>query len=161
MKSLATLQKPIAVFAVLFASCSLGRTSLADEHPKNVPLPTNCTVLAMSPVERAAHLARLETLRRAARAVTMTKDGFSFEVDLAEMRWADLNSWAESEERCCSFLKIERQAFSSGDKKFARVRVSCPADLQNEVMRSFGLRTAALNVPVRHREAADQPNASR
>ena len=77
-------------------------------------------------------------LQHAASPARMSPDGFSFEVNLTAMPLRDLERWAENEQKCCSFLKIENQI--AEDKKRVRVRVICPANLRSEVMLSLGLK---------------------
>ncbi len=110
----------------------------AEGHPEGTSLPNSCTLMAMPPAERAIHLARLKLLERSATDLKMLPAGFSFTVDLAVMSSVDLEGWAANEEKCCSYLKIERQ--TGADQKHAVVHVLCPADLRNETAESFGLR---------------------
>lgn len=119
----------------------VGRNALANERREDVSLPKSCTLMAMTPDERAVHLERLGMLQHGARAVKMSADGFTFEVDLAVMSLRDLQGWAETEQKCCSYLKIESRAAEA--RKRAKVRVVCPADLRDDVMQSFGLRVHA------------------
>jgi hypothetical protein len=134
-------------FILLFAALILtglwivGRNASAHEPGEDVSLPKSCTLMTMTPAERAVHLERLGVLRRAASAVKMSPDGFTFEVDLAVMSLRDLQGWAENEQKCCSYLKIESRTVEAG--KRAKVRVVCPADMRDEVMQSFGLRVHA------------------
>ncbi|MDQ3621507.1 MAG: hypothetical protein M3463_03335 [Verrucomicrobiota bacterium] len=106
-----------------------------------MPLPASCTLLAMSPRERAAHQERLKLLQRASSAVAISGEGFSFKVDLQTMPLNDLQTWAQAEQKCCSFLKIDSQVVEAG--KLAAVRVVCPVDSKKEVMETFGLKPSS------------------
>ena len=108
-----------------------------DEKPAETPLPMSCTLLAMSSADRAAHLERLKLLKRAAAAVTMTPEGFHFKVDLQTMPLKELQAWAQAEQNCCSFLRIDCQVIEAD--KLAMVRVVCSAIERKEVMATFGL----------------------
>ncbi len=108
-----------------------------DEKPAETPLPMSCTLLAMSPAERAAHLERLKLLKQAASAVATTPEGFHFQVDLQTMPFKELQTWAQAEQTCCSFLKIDSQVVEP--EKLAIVHVACTADQKKEVMATFGL----------------------
>lgn len=133
----------ILLFAVLILAgfWILGRNASANDRQEDASLPASCTLMAMTPAERTVHLERLGMLRRGASAVERSTDGFTFEVDLAVMSLADLQAWAENEQKCCSFLKIESRVVEAA--KRVKVRVVCSADLRDEVMESFGLRVHA------------------
>lgn len=137
------VSRPRLVFATLLLALAwvFGRNALAGKGAEELALPNSCTLLAMSPAERAVHLKRLEMLRRSASAVKMSADGFTFAVDLGVMSPADLQGWAANEQKCCSYLKIESRIVE--EDKRATVHVVCPADLRNETMQSFGLRAHA------------------
>ena len=129
------------VALVLLALCVAGLKAFAQERTKTVPLPDSCTLMAMTPAQREVHLRRLEMLRRSASAAQMASDGFTFEVALTSMPLADFQSWAENEQKCCSYLKIESRV--AGDQKRANVHVICPKDLRNETMQSFGVQAGS------------------
>ena len=116
-----------------FATCACA----GDEKPAETPLPTSCTLLAMSPVERTAHLEHLKQLKQASTAVATTPEGFSFKVDLQTMPFKELQTWAQAEQNCCSFLKIDSQVVEA--EKQAVVHVVCAPDSKHEVMETFGL----------------------
>lgn len=79
----------------------------------------------------------MKLLKQAATAVTVTPDGFNFKVDLQTMPFRELQTWAQAEQRCCSFLKIDSQIVDA--EKLAVVHVICSADEKKEVMQAFGL----------------------
>ena len=115
------------------AMCVFG----GDDKPAETPLPTSCTLLSMSPTERTAHLERLKLLKRAATAVAITPEGFSFNADLQTMPLKELQTWAQAEQSCCSFLKIDSQVVEA--EKLAAVRIICPAVEKRGVLETFGL----------------------
>jgi hypothetical protein len=121
-----------------FVACALAAPKATQKPSTETPLPTSCTLLAMSPPERAAHQQRLNLLRRASSAVAASREGFTFKVDLHTMPLSDLQTWAQAEQKCCSFLRIDSQVLEAG--KVAGVRVVCPKDSMKEVMEAFGLK---------------------
>lgn len=131
---------PITLIAalVLVVTWALGSNASGEEKRETVALPDSCTLMSMKPGERAIHVERLGMLRRSARHVKVSPEGFSFEVDLGMMPVRDLQRWAENEQKCCSYLKIDSRI--AQERKLAMVRVVCPADSKTEVMRSFGLK---------------------
>ena len=132
--------KPSKLIAALILTLPLACATRAfggDEKPAETPLPLSCTLLAMSPADRVAHLERLKLLKRASAAVAMTPEGFHFKVDLQTMPLKELQTWAQAEQSCCSFLKIDCQVVEA-DKQ-AIVRVVCAADEKKEVVSTFGL----------------------
>lgn len=119
------------VFVLAFA---FGKASGAEQR-EALSLPDSCTLMLMAPAERTIHLARLAMLRRSASGVKVSSDGFSFEVDLTQMSWPDLEAWATNEQKCCSHLKIENRIIEAG--KRATVRVVCPAEGKDELIQSL------------------------
>jgi hypothetical protein len=105
----------------------------------NNQLPESCSLLAMSPKDRAAHQQRLDKLCKASRLRRETTDGFEFTVDLRLMSAQDLQMWMENEQKCCSFLQMTKRILDSNT--IAEVAVVCPPEMRGEVMRTFGLRT--------------------
>ena len=120
---------PVFVLALAFGN------AFAEEQREDLSLPDSCTLMSMAPAERSTHLARLAMLRRSASGVKVSSDGFSFEVDLTQMSWPDLEAWATKEQKCCSHLKIENRIIEAG--KRATVRVVCPAEGKDELIRSL------------------------
>jgi hypothetical protein len=102
-------------------------------------LPASCTLLAMSPEDRATHERRLERLIKAASMQKATDDGFIFTVDLRQMPFEDLEPWMTNEQKCCSFLKMTYRVLESG--LLEEVTVVCPTEMRSSVMQSFGLRS--------------------
>jgi len=102
-------------------------------------LPESCSLLAMSPADRAIHQQRLDKLCKASRLLRKTADGFEFTVDLRLMPMHDLQTWIENEQKCCSFLKMSNRILERN--ALAEVTVACPPEMRVEVMRTFGLRT--------------------
>jgi hypothetical protein len=137
MKTKMFLSMILFAALVLFVTWAWGHNAFAEEQREPVVLPDSCTVMSMKPAERAVHLKRLGMLERSASQVGVSPEGFSFVVSLSTMPVRDLQGWAENEQKCCSYLKIESQILDEG--KRAKVRVVCPAGSKNEVMRSFGL----------------------
>ena len=133
MKTSKLIPALIYVLSLVSATCAFG----GDDKPAETPLPMSCTLLAMSPAERTAHLERLKLLKRAASAVVVTPEGFHFKVDLQTMPFKELQTWARAEQNCCSFLKIDSQVVEA--EKQAVVHVVCAADEKKEVMATFGL----------------------
>ncbi len=119
------------VFVLAFA---FGKAS-GEEQREALSLPDSCTLMSMAPAERSTHLALLAMLRRSASGVKVSSDGFSFEVDLTQMSWPDLEAWATNEQKCCSHLKIENRIIEAG--KRATVRVVCPAEGKDELIQSL------------------------
>jgi hypothetical protein len=100
-------------------------------------LPESCSLLAMSPGDRAVHQQRLDKLCKASRLLRETADGFEFTVDLHLMSAQDLQLWMENEQKCCSFLQMTNRILKTN--ALAKVTVACPSKLRVEVMRTFGL----------------------
>src|SRR6266404_5086983 len=67
----------------------------------NKQLPESCSLLAMSPEDRAAHQQRLDKLCKASRLLRETTAGFEFTVDLHLLSARDLQTWMENEQKCC------------------------------------------------------------
>jgi hypothetical protein len=103
----------------------------------NGQLPASCTLMSLSPEDRAAHQRRLETLRKAARLERTTIDGFSFSVDLRRMAANELAGWMENEQKCCAFLRMD-QEIHQGEER-AEIKVMCPPELRAQVLETFGL----------------------
>jgi hypothetical protein len=135
MKPFILIPALLLTLPLAFVACA----TAADKKTAETPLPTSCTLLAMSPTERAAHLERLKLLSRASSAIATTREGFTFNVNLQTMPLSDLQTWAQAEQKCCSFLKIDSQVIEGG--KRATVRVVCPEDSKKEVMQTFGLNS--------------------
>ncbi len=129
--------KLIPALIVILPLASATRAFGRDEKPAVTPLPTSCTLLEMSPTERAAHLERLKFLKRAATSLATTPEGFTFKVNLQTMPLKELQTWVQAEQNCCSFLKIDSQVVEA--EKQAVVHVVCAADSKHEVMETFGL----------------------
>ncbi len=127
----------ISALILTIPSASPTRVFAGDDKTAEPPLPMSCTLLSMSPAERAAHLERLKCLKQASSAVATTPEGFGFKVDLQTMPLGELQAWAQAEQSCCSFLKIDIQVVEA--EKLAAVRVVCPADEKKEVLEAFGL----------------------
>ncbi|MBI1178335.1 hypothetical protein GC207_12940 [bacterium] len=136
MKTSILLPVSIAVATCLvFVVCKTGK-----KHPTDGwQLPASCTLLAMSPQNRAAHQRRLDTLTRSALLESQTPKGFVFTVDLRRMSVEDLHLWMENEQKCCSFLRMTSRAFQK--EGVAEVTVTCPVVMRAAVMRAFGLQS--------------------
>lgn len=134
MKTSTLISVLVLTLPLASATCAFG----GDEKPAENPLPMSCTQLAMSPTERTAHLERLKLLQRASSAVATTSEGFNFKVNLQTMPFKELQTWAQAEQNCCSFLKIDSQAVEA--EKVAVVHVVCAANAKKEVMETFGLQ---------------------
>lgn len=92
----------------------------------------------MSSEDRSAHLRRLELLQTAGQLESKKADGFVFSVNLTKMPNAELESWMQNEQRCCSFLRMTRTANATQAR--AEVAVTCPAEMRDAVIQTFGLR---------------------
>jgi hypothetical protein len=103
-------------------------------------LPASCTLLEMTPEDRATHERRLEKLSKAASMQKETDHGFIFVVDLRQMPFDDLESWMTNEQKCCSFLRMTCRVLESGVR--AEVAVVCPAEMRPTVIQTFGLQPA-------------------
>lgn len=118
---------------------SLTACRTADKRPTaSGQLPETCSLMAMSPEDRAAHQQRLDKLCEASRLLRETADGFSFTVDLHILSAHDLQIWMENEQKCCSFLQMTNRILE-GDA-IAEVTVACPPAMRAEVRKTFGLR---------------------
>jgi len=126
-----------AVGAIGIAWALAGCKTAASRASVETELPASCTLLAMSPAERAAHQQRLEALRKASLLLRETSEGFVFTVDLQRMAVADLRSWMANEQKCCSFLQMTSRMVESN--AVSEVTVTCPSEMRTEVMRTFGL----------------------
>lgn len=107
---------------------------------KTTKLPDSCSLLAMSPEDRAIHQNRLATLQKASRFERETSEGFEFSVDLHQMPADELNLWMKNEQSCCSFLEMSRHIEEMQQR--ARVTVKCSPDVRPQVEDAFGLKAA-------------------
>jgi hypothetical protein len=115
----------------VFAGCK------ATKRETRAELPASCTLLVMSPEERAIHERRLNDLKRAARLEQETAAGFEFSVDLRQMPSHELQAWMANEQKCCSFLRM--QSRTDEVPRRAYVTVDCPRDFRDQVLATFGL----------------------
>jgi hypothetical protein len=101
-------------------------------------MPPQCMLASMSNEERSVHLRRLELLRAASHLESKKADGFVFSVDLKKMPNAELEGWMQNEQRCCSFLRMSKTADTNLSR--AEIAVTCPAEMRDAVIQTFGLR---------------------
>lgn len=140
MKVAIILPLAVAGLAGLIVCTLAGCKSVTKRSASQEQLPASCTLLAMSPEERAAHERRLRALRSAARLERATDRGFDFIVDLRQMSSQDLQLWMENEQKCCSFLRMTSTVDPASHQ--TRVSVVCPAEFQSEVIETFGLNAS-------------------
>ena len=134
------MKKTAMLIPALLLVLSLASATSAfagDEKPTETPLPTSCTLLSMSLTKRTEHMERLKLLKRASSAFATTPEGFTFKVNLQTMPLKELQTWAQAEQKCCSFLKIDNQVLEADE--LVLVRVACPVDEKKEVLETFGL----------------------
>jgi hypothetical protein len=96
MKKMMFLPITLIAALALIVTWAWSSNASGEEKREAVALPDSCTLMSMKPADRVIHVERLGMLRRSAKHVKVSPEGFSFEVDLGLMPVRDLQGWAEN-----------------------------------------------------------------
>jgi hypothetical protein len=122
----------IAGFMADLSSCS------SDKSNSGNNLPVACSVFEMSPRDRELQLKRINMVSKASDRFKINDEGFSFVVNLNIMPETELEIWMQTEQKCCSFLRLRLEKIEMNE--VAKIQATCLKNMTKDVMSTFGNR---------------------